>query len=71
MEEIAATFEDVGLTPLILQGAADLYRFVADTPIGRETPENRDTSRDLWGIVAALAEALPERRLDQDGTRSP
>jgi hypothetical protein len=60
MEEIATTFADVGLTPLILQGAADLYRFVADTPIGRETPENRDTSRGLWGVVAALAEALPE-----------
>jgi 3-hydroxyisobutyrate dehydrogenase-like beta-hydroxyacid dehydrogenase len=60
MEEIATTFADVGLTPLILQGAADLYRFVADTPIGLETPENRDTTRDLWGVVAALAGALPE-----------
>ena len=61
MEEIAATFADVGLTPGILQGAADLYRFVAETPIGRETPETRDQSRDLDGIVAALAAALPER----------
>src|SRR5205085_8491106 len=31
MEEIAATFEHLGMTPLILQGAADMYRFVADT----------------------------------------
>jgi 3-hydroxyisobutyrate dehydrogenase-like beta-hydroxyacid dehydrogenase len=58
MEEIATTFADVGLTPSILQGAADLYRFVADTPIGQETPENRDQSRGLDGIVAALADAL-------------
>jgi len=58
MEEIATTFADVGLTPLILHGAAEMYRFVADTPIGKETPENRDTSRDLDGIVAALAAAL-------------
>jgi 3-hydroxyisobutyrate dehydrogenase-like beta-hydroxyacid dehydrogenase len=59
MEEIATTFADVGLTPFILQGAADLYRFVADTPIGQESPENRDQSRGLDGVVAALADALP------------
>jgi 3-hydroxyisobutyrate dehydrogenase-like beta-hydroxyacid dehydrogenase len=61
MEEIATTFADVGLTPLILQGAADLYRFVAETPIGKETPENRDRSRGMDGVVAALADALPAR----------
>lgn len=58
MEEIATTFADVGLTPLILQGAADLYRFVAATPIGQESPENRDQSRGLDGVVAALVDAL-------------
>jgi 3-hydroxyisobutyrate dehydrogenase-like beta-hydroxyacid dehydrogenase len=58
MEEIAMTFEDVGLTPLMFQGAADLYRFIAETPIGKETPETRDMNRDLDGIVAALAEHL-------------
>lgn len=62
MEEIATTFEDVGLTPLILQGAADLYRFVETTPIGKETPETRDPNRDLDGVIAALAEALEERQ---------
>lgn len=61
MEEIALTFEDIGLTPLILQGAADLYRFVETTPIGQETPENRDTNRGLDGVIAALAEALQEK----------
>lgn len=61
MEEIAKTFEDVGLTPLMFQGAADLYRFIAETPIGKETPENRDRNRDLDGIVAALSSALPTR----------
>jgi 3-hydroxyisobutyrate dehydrogenase-like beta-hydroxyacid dehydrogenase len=58
MEEIATTFEDVGLTPLMFQGAADLYRFIAETPIGKETPESRDINRDLDGIVAALADEL-------------
>lgn len=58
MEEIAKTFADLGLTPNLLIGAADMYRFVAATPIGRESPENRDRNRDLDGVVAALADAL-------------
>jgi 3-hydroxyisobutyrate dehydrogenase-like beta-hydroxyacid dehydrogenase len=60
MEEIAACFADLGLTPNILTGAADLYRFVADTPLGRESPETRDQSLGMDGIVAALADALRE-----------
>ena len=58
MEEIAATFEALGLTPRMLLGAADLYQFVAETPIGKESPETRDRGRGLDGVVAALAEAL-------------
>lgn len=58
MEEIAATFEQVGLTPRMLLGAADMYRWIATTEPGRETPENRDPNRDLDGLVAALADAL-------------
>jgi len=58
MEEIAQTFSDVGLTPKILEGAADMYRWIATTPLGKETPENRDTNRDLDGMIAALAETL-------------
>jgi 3-hydroxyisobutyrate dehydrogenase-like beta-hydroxyacid dehydrogenase len=60
MEEIATCFADVGLTPGIFQGAADFYRFVTATPIGQETPETRDRTRDLDGVAAALAAALPE-----------
>lgn len=60
MEEIAQTFDDLGLTPRILLGAADIYRFVADTPLGRETPETRDPNRGPDGVIAALAEALPD-----------
>jgi 3-hydroxyisobutyrate dehydrogenase-like beta-hydroxyacid dehydrogenase len=61
MEEIAATFAAVGLTPRMLEGAADMYRFVAETPLGRETPETRDTSRDAYGLVTALADSLEKR----------
>ena len=65
MEEIAATFADLGLTPNILQGAADLYRFVADTPLGRETPDGRDRGRGLDGVIAELSAAL-----EREGVRA-
>jgi 3-hydroxyisobutyrate dehydrogenase-like beta-hydroxyacid dehydrogenase len=38
MEEIAATFQEVGLTPRILQGAADIYRLIGDTRLADQTP---------------------------------
>lgn len=58
MEEIAATFEYLGLTPRLFQGVADMYRFIASTPMGKETPENRDRDRESDGLVAGLVEAL-------------
>jgi 3-hydroxyisobutyrate dehydrogenase-like beta-hydroxyacid dehydrogenase len=61
MEEIAATFGHVGLTPLILQGAADLFRFVESTPLGAETPEVRTRGTTLEAVVDELAAALRAR----------
>jgi 3-hydroxyisobutyrate dehydrogenase-like beta-hydroxyacid dehydrogenase len=61
MEEVAATFADLGMTPKILEGAAEMYEFVAGTPIGKETPETRDANRNMDGIVAALAGELAAR----------
>ena len=61
MEEIAVTFDSLGLTPRMLEGAADMYRFVAETPLGKETPETRDTSRDAYDVVTALAAGLEKR----------
>jgi 3-hydroxyisobutyrate dehydrogenase-like beta-hydroxyacid dehydrogenase len=55
MNEIAATFAAQGLTPKMLEGAAELYAFVADTPLGKETPENRDQSRTGADVVKQLA----------------
>jgi hypothetical protein len=60
MEEIAACFGDLGLTPKMLAGAADMYRLVAESPIGKESPETRDPNRGADGVVAALADALAE-----------
>ncbi|MEM7347917.1 MAG: DUF1932 domain-containing protein, partial [Chloroflexota bacterium] len=43
MEEIAATFESVGLTPNILTGAADMYRFIGSTPFADRAPEDESS----------------------------
>jgi 3-hydroxyisobutyrate dehydrogenase-like beta-hydroxyacid dehydrogenase len=65
MEEIAATFGALGLTPRMLEGAADLYRFVAQTPLGQETPEQRTRGTTLDEVVELLAEALRVTRRDR------
>ncbi len=54
MEEIAATLAAVGLTPRMLEGAAEMYRWVATTAPGQETPEQRQP-RNLEQTIAALA----------------
>ena len=60
MEEIAATFEALGMTPRILQGAADLYRWVGATRLGAEVPEARTAGRTLDEVTAALAAELDD-----------
>jgi 3-hydroxyisobutyrate dehydrogenase-like beta-hydroxyacid dehydrogenase len=57
MEEIAKTFEDLGLTPKIYLGAADVYRFVGQTDLAEETPETRDKNRTLDQMIEILAKA--------------
>lgn len=61
MEEIAATFADLGLTPRLLEGAADVYRLVARSPLGAETPEVRHLGQTAEDAVAVLASVLPKR----------
>ncbi len=56
MLEISKTLSSVGMTPQMYQGAADVYRFVAATPLGKETPENRDKSRQGKDVVRLLAQ---------------
>jgi 3-hydroxyisobutyrate dehydrogenase-like beta-hydroxyacid dehydrogenase len=61
MEEIAATFDHVGVTPGFHQGAAAIFRLFSQTPFADETPETRDTSRTLAQTIAAAAKLLPPR----------
>jgi 3-hydroxyisobutyrate dehydrogenase-like beta-hydroxyacid dehydrogenase len=59
MEEIAATFAALGLTPRILEGAADMYRLVSDTPLADHTSREPDPALDT--ILDTLAERLRAR----------
>ena len=57
MLEIAKTFEGVGMTPRILQGAADMFEMIAETPLGRETPEEaRAKNRAGADVIRGLAD---------------
>ena len=58
MEEISATFAHVGLTPNILTGAADMYRFVGDTHLADLPPEARDEFPNLAELIEILANNL-------------
>ena len=55
MLEISKTLGAAGITPKVFQGAADIYRFVADTPLGKETPESRDKEKSGKAVVQELA----------------
>jgi 3-hydroxyisobutyrate dehydrogenase-like beta-hydroxyacid dehydrogenase len=56
MEEIALTFQTLGLTPKILEGAADMYRFVGGTRLADQTP--REPNPPLDTILDTLVEQL-------------
>ncbi len=46
MEEIASTFADLGLTPRILEGAADMFRLVGGTALADQTSREPDPALD-------------------------
>lgn len=56
MEEIAATFGSLGLTTRMLDGAADMYRFIGDTPLADQTSRQPDPALDT--ILEELARRL-------------
>ena len=57
MEEIAATFGAVGLTPKIFEGAADIYRFVGGTSLADRNPEDGGKP-SLGEMIEGLAAVL-------------
>ncbi|HCP01082.1 MAG TPA: 6-phosphogluconate dehydrogenase [Rhodospirillaceae bacterium] len=65
MLEIAKTFSDVGLTPLMHEGAAEIFQLLADSPLAAETRETADRSRSIEDAVAAFAASLSARGRDE------
>lgn len=63
MEEIAATFEHLGLTPRILLGAADMFRLTGETSLANQT--SRDPDPELREMLRTLADQARSR--DQQG----
>ncbi len=55
MEEIAATFGGAGVTPHFHEGAADIFRVLAQTPFAGETRETIDTSRTMEDALKVYA----------------
>ena len=58
MDEIASTFDHLGVTPYFHQGAAEMYRLMSETPFARETAETVDQDRDLEQTIAAMVRLL-------------
>lgn len=60
MEQVAETFESIGLTPHIHQGAADLFRMLNESPLASERREEIDPDRTVPDVLRDLAKNLPE-----------
>ena len=56
MEEIAATFDALGLPPRMMLGAADLYALTAATSLGTEVPESRASGKSMNAVARILVE---------------
>jgi 3-hydroxyisobutyrate dehydrogenase-like beta-hydroxyacid dehydrogenase len=63
MEEIAKTYEGIGLSPKMFQGAAETYRFVAEeTPLGKEIIEERKIGQTLNDALEIMAQSLNKNK---------
>lgn len=60
MEEIAATFEQAGVTPDFHKAAAEVFRVLEQTPYAQETRGNMDTSRSLEEALEIYVQYLPK-----------
>ena len=58
MKEIAATFAEIGLTPKILDGAADMFQFVGDTRLADLQPEDQGSFPVMEDIITIFSEYL-------------
>ena len=61
MEEIAKTFESVGVTPNFHRGARDIFELLDKTPFASETRETIDKNRTMEQSVQEYARHLPKQ----------
>lgn len=61
MEQVAETFEAIGLTPRIHQGAADLFRLLSASPLAQERRDEIDAERTVTDTLRALGATLAAR----------
>jgi len=61
MEEIAATFASAGVSSGFHDGAADIFRILAQTPFASETRANMDTTRTLEDALSAYEDYVPPK----------
>lgn len=59
MDEIAATFADAGVPSGFHEGAGDIYRIIARTPLANETRETIDADRTMEETLRVIADVLP------------
>jgi 3-hydroxyisobutyrate dehydrogenase-like beta-hydroxyacid dehydrogenase len=58
MEQIAQTFEAVGVSGDMMRAATQVYEQVAQTALGQEAPEDRDLSLDGQDVARLLTAAM-------------
>ncbi len=68
MEEIAKTFEEIGLTPRIFLGAADIYQFVGNTALADRVPEDPEPPPTFTEVVKTLSGSLAELQANKTRT---
>ena len=58
MEEIAATYEQLGLPPHFHQGAAEIYRLLSESPFATERAESVDQDRTTAQTIRSAVDLL-------------
>jgi 3-hydroxyisobutyrate dehydrogenase-like beta-hydroxyacid dehydrogenase len=59
MEEVATTFQSVGVPPTMMSGAAEFFGLAAATSLGYEVPEERTRGESMEGVARVLSDELP------------
>tara|TARA_B110000263_G_scaffold229930_1_gene224060 strand:+ start:563 stop:1453 length:891 start_codon:yes stop_codon:yes gene_type:complete len=58
MQEIAQTFQKLGITPLFHEGSEEIYKLLLKSSFAKETPENIDLDRTVWEMIESLGVLL-------------